>query len=1532
MLSCFLLIANSAQADVVIGNGASEIIATAAIKDINCQNYTIAAGGTLNTSAGGILREVTSFTNNGIWNAGTGQILELGRWVNNGTVSAPLPTQPASLLFTTLCGPISVAGTSDTDGDGISDVDEGDNAVALGLSLDVDNDGIYNFLDNDSDGDGILDVDEPNDNDANNIPDFLEIKILYDYGDAPISGTAPDGSSTISYGEAKHAIDNTLYLGTLPDAETANQPSANADGDDNNGSDDEAGITTFAILTAGDSSYSLSSANISIAGTGTLHAWIDFNGDGNFASTEYANTTVTAGSLANALSWTGQSTMNAGTTFARFRFTTDTSVTANTPSGMASDGEVEDYAVTVITIPASNGGQPSPDTDGDGIPDGDDPDDDNDGILDSTEKACSSLMPLDLSGVTNGNPQITTRALSAIAGAGTFSANITANYNSTVALRPQGLADGDLRLGNNINTETSEYEIIFALPTDITLSQANNSGAFEEQETWTITTAGGTLAVSNPVINVTTESGTAFNDTELRNVTGNNSNQVSFSPNQANGIGHIATTDSQWKLEAKDVTKLTLNMQSNTFGGNFARLRISVPCIPLDSDGDGLANHLDLDADNDGIPDNIEAQTTQNYSVPNNDAASHNGVDSAYSSGLTPVNTDGTDEVDYLDTDSDNDTIFDIIESGQGLSDTDNDGRTNDPVGMNGLDNKVAAELTDDYSDVNGKAHDGTNFTLNDSDNDTAANGNDATPLSRDLDYRDVPELGSSCEAVEVTTLGNATVTANNEYILTQDVNNQSGFIWSNKKIDLNQSFDIELGVYLGSNVGIGGNGLDSGADGLAFILQNDPRGTAAQGMIGGGMGVDGALNLSAFGVTDQAISPSITIEFDTFDNTPFSSTGDIAADHTGIYLNGDVYIPDGVNTLLAATSVGIGGEIEDGKYHLTRYVWNPTTQLLTYYFDGQQLASITYDLITYFGSQYVTFGFSAATGASKNLHKACWIKAPALVTPPIIKDFGDAPITGTAPNGSDSNNYGEASHTITSGVYLGSADPDADAANQPTANANGDDNDGTNDDDGVDITSVILTQNQSTTVTAKVTGGGGYLQGWIDFNGDGDFADAGEQIATNLQDNGTNGDVAANDGKIEISVAVPINAITNQTFARFRWSTTQNLNSTIAANDGEVEDYALTIQIGGFSVTGRVYKDTNIDRVNNTSEIGISGLPVVLVKIAANPANNSCVSTKTDAKGNYSFASILPGEYQLYEASRETIPSPKNCDISKAKDPASYRSTTANVLPVFNVLNAAITGKDFGDINDPLFSPDHSGTVLAGNVVFYTHTFTPKSTGSVTFNNTNSTPATTGWANQLYQDTNCNNKLDGVEANTPIGNNIATTAGINICLINKVYAPSNVVNAETFNNVIEATFDFNANALAGSVVLKVTDVSKASAKKPPITEGNSRLILRKTVENITQGTAETETQNQAKPSDVLKYRLYYRNTGTGVLTDLIINDEVPAFSTLNGSPVCGMPLPASLTSCTPSVNNDAIKWSFPSSDTLQGGSGGVVSYEVMID
>ncbi len=159
--------------------------------------------------------------------------------------------------------------------------------------------------------------------------------------------------------------------------------------------------------------------------------------------------------------------------------------------------------------------------------------------------------------------------------------------------------------------------------------------------------------------------------------------------------------------------------------------------------------------------------------------------------------------------------------------------------------------------------------------------------------------------------------------------------------------------------------------------------------------------------------------------------------------------------------------------------------------------------------------------------------------------DFGDAPDS----YGSSFDNAG-ARHSIST-LYLGnSIDADTDAYVFPLSDDLSDNND---DDDGINFP-VGFEIGESAFVLASVSGSGGYLNAWIDFDLDGEFQND-EQIITGL---------AISEGTSNLPISIPSWALPGDSWARFRISSIASIGPTGGVSDGEVEDYPVTVVESG--------------------------------------------------------------------------------------------------------------------------------------------------------------------------------------------------------------------------------------------------------------------------------------------------------------------------------------------------------------------------------
>jgi len=565
-------------------------------------------------------------------------------------------------------GDSSITNYIDTNNDGIPDV------------YDFDNDGVPNHLDLDSDNDGI--------------PDNIEAQGTTNY-------IAPNGNvGTNGLDSAYELSDSSSDPGLTPvnTDDSDNQDYKDLDSD-NEGANDtsEAGLTLSGTVgTNGlDNTYD-----------GGSDDYIDINGSFDYTQTDNFPDTDNDIGTGGDVDWR------------------DSSIGSDADSdGIFDSIDIDDDNDGIIDTIESDGNEPDGDEDGDNIPNFQDntdngnsgdssttnyTDTNNDGIPDVYDFDSDGIPNhLDLDTDNDGIPDNieAQTTLGYIAPSGS-NAGITDNNNNGLDDNYETSQGGtDITPVNTDGTDNPDY-------TDL---DSDNQGGTDTQE------AGLTLfgTVGSNGLDSHYDNGDNYTDVNGSFDTTQNNN-FPDTDGDVNSGGDVdwrdnftgTDTDGDGVDDSIDIDDDNDGILDTTEGS----------ATSADFDNDGIPNHLDLDSDNDGIPDNIEAQTTTGYITPNNDSAatyiSNSGINSAYLGGLTPVNTDGTDNPDYTDLDSDNEGANDTTEAGLTLSGS---------VGTNGLDNNY--DNGDTYSDVNGSFDNTQTDNFPDGDTDVNFGGN--------VDWRD---------------------------------------------------------------------------------------------------------------------------------------------------------------------------------------------------------------------------------------------------------------------------------------------------------------------------------------------------------------------------------------------------------------------------------------------------------------------------------------------------------------------------------------------------------------------------------------------------------------------------------------------------------------------------------------------------------------------------------------------------------------------------------------------------------------------------
>ncbi len=662
------------------------------------------------------------------------------------------------------------AGNVDSDGDGLNDAFdpdctgancEGVTGVDLSSPLNTNSgsDSVPDYLDTDSDGDGTLDRIEANlslsgtpgvnglDNNYDNGDNYTDVNGSFDdtqsdnFPDTTVGGDVDwrDAATQFADNDNDGIVDSVDLDddndGILDSVEGA----SDTDGDgiidsfdldsDNDGIPDNIEAQTTGGYATPDGVYDANGVDTAYTG-GLTPEDTDSDSTPDYKDTDSDNDGLLDNTEAG-LVLTGiygnnglDNAYDNGDNYVDVNGSFDNSQTDNFPDA---DGDVfnsgdVDYRDDTFTV----------DTDGDGVNDEVDLDDDNDGIIDSIEIGSCTVGAANFVWAsqfsTNDDPTTSPANSFTIDDVGitiTRTSNVTSNSTYDVS---NGTGDGTFYSLVQLNTQNSTSRQIFNFDTPIfglgfTVYDVDqdNAGVSTDNIQFVITQQDGTNYTLQPA-----DFTISGNITDQGNNTFEGNNGDTGDDIVINSIPVYIT---QIQIVYTNTDAGALTGTQNVAIGDFAF------CTPLDSDGDGVFDFRDLDSDNDGIPDNIEAQSTQNYVAPTGNF-SLSGIDLAYDTGLTPVNTDemaavGADAIpDYLDTDSDGDGTNDVVEA----LDTPftNDGtRVTGTVGTNGLvDDAETGDTDQGYTDINGEYVDPeTDTQFRDDDTDVSSGG--------DLQYRD---------------------------------------------------------------------------------------------------------------------------------------------------------------------------------------------------------------------------------------------------------------------------------------------------------------------------------------------------------------------------------------------------------------------------------------------------------------------------------------------------------------------------------------------------------------------------------------------------------------------------------------------------------------------------------------------------------------------------------------------------------------------------------------------------------------------------
>jgi uncharacterized repeat protein (TIGR01451 family) len=342
--------------------------------------------------------------------------------------------------------------------------------------------------------------------------------------------------------------------------------------------------------------------------------------------------------------------------------------------------------------------------------------------------------------------------------------------------------------------------------------------------------------------------------------------------------------------------------------------------------------------------------------------------------------------------------------------------------------------------------------------------------------------------------------------------------------------------------------------------------------------------------------------------------------------------------------------------------------------------------------------------------------------------------------------------------------------------------------------------------------------------------------------------------------------------------STTPNtLNVTVVNSNIGQQDF---FDYRGSKITGTVFRDdgygnslntlTANDALQNNLEPGITG-----VAITVQSSSSTIDAALTDVNGNYTlwipFGSS--SSLNLTESLNQSAATGNNIANSSVYKAANLTDINASSFPIAFTSGQVLTGYNFGQVPLSVLQPNRTGSITSPGTATYTHLYRPGTLGVVNL----AVVSSAGYTVQYALDTDCDGVISAAEhavviTSFNVNQNWLRDANgrLQSCALeaNIIVPPGRPVNEQDLSTIRASLVWANSSVIDLRSVIDTTTIGNI---------GN--LKLGKTVRNVTTGTVAS-TSNIGLPGQVLEYCIDYNNLGFTSVSNVIVRDPVPFFTT----------------------------------------------------